>query len=428
MVKIHRVLSPSGGEGMEQLAALRPERIGRVFHSTEPVDFRWAMRLLRRVPDGRRCAARRLVRLVYWPLTAKAKIRLLGLASAVTLLILAGVDGVLGAPADTSRRWALDYLFDDSTELSGVSLSLLQDPAGLIVLVVVFVTPVFCSQQVRAIADFVQMNVRNGGAEGLSDLQVGQHNRLVRRTNKWLAALGRPGVSAAIAVAMATATIFLYGLVNTHGLLETWNPTELPDSVWRSEVYDGWWANRHTHPELAVGLCAAGTYAFYFLTKQLVMGVVFTVYLYRSEAIGFGVTPNMRFDSDGFRGLRPLRQFMLWTYGSAVAHLIGLLALFMIWLSAASWMVFVVLAVMVVDILVVVYPSSIGYHSALVVKQNHVKWLYQTLPEAERDPAIAKVWAAPVLPVTTRKATTGLTLYLLVPAIPALIPVLFQRI
>ncbi|WP_329271582.1 hypothetical protein [Streptomyces sp. NBC_01451] len=413
---------------MEQLRALRPDRIGRAFHSTEPVDFRWAMRRLRRVPQPRRNAARRLVRLMYRPLTAGTKIRLLGLASSVALLTLAGVAGVLGAPADTDRRWALDYLFADNTDLRGVSLSLLQDPAGLVVLAVVFVTPVFCCQQVLAIRDFVQMNVRNGGAERLSEAQVRRLNLLVRRTNRWLAALGRRDVSLAVAVAMATATYFLHAFVNTHGLLEAWNPTGLPDPVWRSAVYDGWWANRHTHPEMAVALCAAGTYAFYFLAKQLVMGVVFTVYLYRSAVIGFGVTPNMRFDSDGFRGLRPLRQFMLWTYGSALAHLIGLLVFFTVWLPAASWMVFVVLVVMVVDMLVIVYPSSIGYHSALLVKQKHVKWLYRTLPENERDPATAQVWAVPVLPVTTRRATTGITLYLLVPAVPALIPIIFQRL
>ncbi|WP_189150286.1 hypothetical protein [Streptomyces lacrimifluminis] len=391
------------------------------------------MRLLRRVPQPRRNAARRLVRLMYRPLTAGTKIRLLGLAGAVALLALAGVGGVLGAPADTDRRWALDYLFADNAELgglspSGVSLSLLQDPAGLIVLAVVFVTPVFCCQQVLAIGEFVQMSVRNGGAERLSEGQVRQLGLLARRTNQWLAALGRRDVSAAIVVAMATATYFLYDFVNTHGLLQTWNPTGLPDSVWRSAVYDGWWANRHTHPEMAVALCVAGTYAFYFLAKQLVMGVVFTVYLYRSAAIGFGVTPNMRFDSDGFQGLRPLRQFMLWTYGSALAHLIGLLVLFTVWLPAASWMVFVVLVVMVVDMLVIVYPSSIGYHSALVAKQKHVNWLYENLPEGERAPAIAQVWAVPVLPVTTRRATTGITLYLLAPAVPALIPILFQRL
>ncbi|WP_405821573.1 hypothetical protein OG241_36560 [Streptomyces sp. NBC_01390] len=411
---------------MEQLRALRPQLIGRVFRPTEPLGYRWVMRRLRTLPPARRRVVRRRIRLLYWPLTAKAKIRLLGLACSLTLLILVGAGGVLGAPADTDTRWALDYLFSDDAQLSGVSLSLLQDPAGIIVLAVVFVTPVFCVQQVQAIGDFVQMNVRNGGAERLTKGQVRRLNLLADRTNWWLMLLGRRDLSAALMAAMATATYFLYGLVNTHGLLETWNPTELPDSVWRSKVYDGWWANQHTHPELAVGLCAAGTYAFYFLAKQLVMGVVFTVYLYRSEAIGFGVTPNMKFDSDGFRGLRPLRQFMLWTYGSAVAHLIGLLVLFMVWLSAASWMVFVVMVVMVVDTLVIVYPSSIGYHSALVVKQDHVKLLYRTLPEGERDAAIAQVWAVSVLPVTTRKVKTGIALYLLVPGLPALIPILFQ--
>jgi hypothetical protein len=136
----------------------------------------------------------------------------------------------------------------------------------------------------------------------------------------------------------------------------------------------------------------------------------------------------MEFDSDGFHGLRPLRQFMLWTYGSALAHMTGLLILFTVWLPATSWMVFIVLGVMVVDMFVIVYPSSIGYHSALAVKKDYVKELHQRLPRDECDAAIAQVWADPVLPVTTRKAMTGITLYLLVPAIPALIPLLFQRL
>ncbi|MFF5303606.1 hypothetical protein ACFY5F_30050 [Streptomyces sp. NPDC013161] len=413
---------------MEQLNSLEPQRIAAVFRPSAPVGIRWAMRLLRTVPRSRRGAARLLIRLLYSPLTAKTKILLISLVSSITLLGLAEAGDALVSSAGTDDRWALGYLFSGNAEPSGVTLFLLQDPAGLIVLAVVFVTPIFCCQQVQAIADFVRMNERNGGAERLSAEQIGRLNRLVDRTNKWFGALGRRAVSAAIMATMAIGTTSLYVFVNTHGLMQTWNPTRLSDSVWRSEVYTGWWANRHTHPELALALCAAGTYAFYFLAKQLVMGVVFTVYLYRSEAIGFGVTPNMKFDSDGFQGLRPLRQFMLWTYGSALAHLIGLLVLFMVWLPAASWMVFIVLGVMVVDMLVIVYPSSIGYHSALAVKQAHVKLLYQTLSGEECGAAIAQVWAGPVLPVTTRKAMTGIVAYLLVPAVPALIPVLFQRL
>ncbi|MFF1452185.1 hypothetical protein ACFVYF_29220 [Streptomyces sp. NPDC058274] len=413
---------------MEQLKALEPKRMGAAFRPTEPLNYRWAMRRVRRLPGHRRDAARLLIRLLYWPLTAKTKILLVSLAFSVTLLGLAQADGVLGAPAGTEKRWALDYLFSDHTELSGVSLTLLQDVAGLVVLAVVFITPVFCCQQVQAIADFVSMNERNRGAHQLTPRQILRLNRLISRANSWFRVLGLKTVSAGIMVAMAIGTTSLYAFVNTHGLLETWNPTELPDPVWRSEVYAGWWANWHTHPRLAVALCTAGTYAFYFLAKQLIMGVVFTVYLYRSEALGFGVTPDMEFDSDGFHGLRPLRQFMLWTYGSALAHMTGLLILFTVWLPAASWMVFIVLGVMVVDMFVIVYPSSIGYHSALTVKKDYVKELHQRLPRDECDAAIAQVWADPVLPVTTRKAMTGITLYLLVPAIPALIPLLFQRL
>ncbi|MET7479863.1 hypothetical protein ABZT17_36645 [Streptomyces sp. NPDC005648] len=414
---------------MERLKPLEPQRIGGVFRPCTADCVRRDARLLTLLPRPLRRTARLLVRLLHWPLTAKTKILLISLVVCVTLLGLADAAGVLGPSHEPHRRWALDYVFSRNAEPAALSLPLLQDPAGLVVLAVVLITPVFCCQQVRAIADFVPMNERNGGAARLTPEQVERLNRLVDATNRWFGALGRRRVSAAVALTMAIGVCSLYGIVNTHGLMESWNPTGLPDRVWRSEVYDGWWANRHTHPELAAALCAAGTYAFYFLAKQLVMGVVFTVYLYRSKDLGFGVTPNMNLDSDGFQGLRTLRQFMLWTYGSALAHMIGLLVLFTVWLSAAAWMVFIVLGVMVLDMLVIVYPSSIGYHSALAVKQDHVQTLYRGgLPRDEADAAIARVWAVPVLPVGTRKAMTGITLYLLVPAFVGLVPVLFQRL
>jgi hypothetical protein len=92
-------------------------------------------------------------------------------------------------------------------------------------------------------------------------------------------------------------------------------------------------------------------------------------------------------------------------------------------------MVFMVVAVMLVDMLVIVYPSSIGYHFALDVKKTHVESLYESgLPSDERDAAIAQIWSVSVLPVTTRKAVTGIGLYLLAPAVPALFPVLFQQL
>ncbi|MFJ4205857.1 hypothetical protein ACIP2Y_40370 [Streptomyces sviceus] len=137
----------------------------------------------------------------------------------------------------------------------------------------------------------------------------------------------------------------------------------------------------------------------------------------------------MTFDSDGFRGLRTLRQFMLWTYGSALAHMVGLLALSPAWLPASPWMLFVVVGVMVVDTVVIIYPASIGYHSAPAVKKSYVGSLQPTaLSSADRDAATAQVWSVPVLPVATRKAITGLTLHLLVPAVVALVPEVIQRL
>jgi hypothetical protein len=372
---------------------------------------------------------RPVIHLTYLPFTAKTKFLLIGLAASVTLLGLADAGGTLVSPAGTGRQWALNYHLVDSTEPGSISLSLFQDPAGLIVLAVVLVTPIFCCQQVRAIGDFVRMNERNGGAANLETYEIRRLNVLAGKTNSWFAAIGRRDVSAAIAVAMAAGAVGLYAFINRHGLMQTWNVTALPDSVWRSEVYAGWWANRHTHPEMALGLCLVGTYAFYFLAKQLAMGVIFAVYLKKAAGLGFGVTPNLKFDSDGFRGLRTLRQFMLWTYGSALSHMAGLLVLFTVWLPAAPWMLFMVVGVMVLDLLVIVYPSAIGYRFALKIKQEYVEALYESArPHAERDAEIEKIWSSPVLPVATRKAMTGITLYLLVPALLSLVPGLYTRL
>jgi hypothetical protein len=287
---------------MTQLEPLQPQLIGAVFRVPRPVGIRRVMRLLRRMPLPLRGAARLLVRLWYSPLTPKTKFLLISLFASMTLLGLAEAGGVLMGPRSDDVRPALGYLFSDHARPRAVSLALLQDPAGLIVLAVVFVTPIFYCQQVRAIADFVPMNERNGGAAHLSVRRIRQHNRLVARTNRSFTTLGRRGVSVAIMTVVAVGTALLFAFVNAYGLMETWNSTLLPDRVWRSEVYDGWWANLHTHPELALALCASGTYAFYFLTKQLAMGVIFTVYLKRSAALGFGVTPNMRSTATGSAG------------------------------------------------------------------------------------------------------------------------------
>ncbi|MBW8797480.1 MAG: hypothetical protein JF597_29030 [Streptomyces sp.] len=414
---------------MAQLDVLQPQLTGTIFRAWEPFGIRSAMRVLRWLPRPVRRAARLLVRLCYTPWTPKTRFLLISLSSSVALLGLADAGGVLVSSTVDGARPALNYLFSADAEPSAVSLSLLQDPAGLIILAVVFVTPMFYCQQVRAISDFVPMNERNGGASQLSERRIEQLNRLTARTNRAFAALGRRDVSVTIMATVAAGTALLYTFVNDHGLLEGWNSTTLPDAVWRSEVYDGWWANRHTHPELAMALCVAGAYAFYFLAKQLAMGVVFTIYLKRSSELGFGVTPNMAYDSDGFQGLRTLRQFMLWTYGSALAHLSGLLVLFVIWLPAAPWTLFAVVVVMVVDALVIIYPSSIGYHSALDVKKEYVASLSTTdMSPNDRDVAIAQVWSVSVLPVGTRKAITAITGYLLVPAVIALLPEIVQRL
>jgi hypothetical protein len=264
----------------------------------------------------------------------KTKVVLISLVSCVTLLGLAHADGALGPPADADRRWALDHLFSDHADVGGVSLSLLQDPAGLIVLAVILVTPVFCCQQVLAISLFVQMNERDEGILRRPDEQARQLDV-------------RPAGS-------------------THGFVAWAAERSQPASCW------SWpWAQPRCMPSST------------------------TMASWRR-----GIRPNSPTRSGAPRSTQAGGPT-----GTPTAN--------------SHWMVFIVLGVMLVDMLVIVYPSSIGYHWALAVKQAYAASLYESgLPSDERDAAIAQVWSVPVLPVTTRKATTGIILYLLVPAVP----------
>ncbi|MDL5199197.1 hypothetical protein [Streptomyces sp. ALI-76-A] len=90
-------------------------------------------------------------------------------------------------------------------------------------------------------------------------------------------------------------------------------------------------------------------------------------------------------------------------------------------------MVFIVLGVMLVDMLVIVYPSSIGYHWALAVKQAYAASLYESgLPSDERDAGDS---AGLVRSGTSGHHPQGHDRHHPVPAGPrgaSVIPVLFQ--
>lgn len=377
---------------MKPLTPLRPELIGGLF-GREPS-------LLMKTPLRR--------------LDTRARFLLIATVSAFTLLALAGIQDVLinvtGFPA------ALGLIGSLPPSPRQVGLALLQDPVAIVVVIVALVTPFFCSHQVRSIQNFVQMNrqnmLANRGAAPTAEVQ-----RLVDRTNRRFRRLGTRSTSVAIGVGSGTVAAVIYYFVSENGLLRSWISGTPPVSKdWSRRVYEGWWANWNSHVVLALTLCAIATYLFYFLTKQIIMGVIFMTFARSAARRGFGVTPNLQFNIDGYWGLRSLRRFMQWTYGSTVSHLFATLGVFIVWLPFSQWAIFVVVSVMVVNFAVVLYPSSIAYKSAVVAKRSFAEQIAAgDKTHDEKEALITKLWESPILPFRLRSTLTAVSIYLLAP-------------
>jgi hypothetical protein len=355
------------------------------------------------------------------PLRPSWRFCLLGLAVAFATLATAAASDVL-VSADGVRP-AVAQLMSPHHHIDRIGLSLLLDPSGLLIGTVALLTPLFCCQQIAAIRDFVPMNERNLRSLPFIPVDAARVNAAVATANRRFLFFGRRSVSAAMFAAAGLGSGTLYVLLVRNGLLTSWNFGALPREEWHERIYADWWANWHTHPVLGFVLWALGTYMFYFLLKQLTMGGIFAVFANNAAKVGFGVTPDLVYNSDGYRGLRTLRHFMLWTYGSSLAHFASVLALFVVWLPFSQITFFASVVVMIANALVVIYPSRIAYRSAIQTKAAYVRHLHgdTTLSAAKKEAAIEKVWSSPTLPFRTRSTLTAVTVYFLVPLLLAVI-------
>jgi hypothetical protein len=377
---------------MTRLTALRPELIGGLF-GREPS-------LLMRTPLRK--------------LDARARFLLIAAAASFVLLGLAGVQDVLinvtGFPT------ALGLIGSLPPSPRQVGLALLQDPVAIVVIVVALTTPFFCAHQVTSIQNFVDMNRQNilvnRGTPPTAEVQ-----RLVERANRRFLTLGNRSVSAALVVSSATVAGLIYYFISANGLLRSWiSGTPAVSRDWSRRVYEGWWANWTAHVVLAISLCAIAAYLFYFLTKQIIMGVIFMTFARSAARRGFGVTPNLQLNIDGYWGLRSLRRFMQWTYGSTVSHLFATLGVFIVWLPFSQWAIFVVVSVMMINFTVVLYPSSIAYKSAVSAKRSFAEKIANgDKTREEKDALVTKLWENPILPFRLRSTLTAVSIYLLAP-------------
>ncbi|MGW3963996.1 hypothetical protein ACWED2_29570 [Amycolatopsis sp. NPDC005003] len=362
------------------------------------------------------------------PLRAKAGFNSFGVGAALVVLAFAGQQQVL---VDTSEEpSAIGAIVRAPARFDGIAMPLLQDPVALVVLFTALATPLFCLQQVESIRDFIPMTLRNVGDEAPHfdprEVQV-----LIMRANRWFRRIGAKKVSLSLFVLSGAGAYCLLRYLQTDGLLAGWNPVPGRTEPWRAAVYAGWWANGHAHPVMAVLLWLLGTYMFYFVLKQLLMGLVFASFAQKATTVGFGVTPHLRANNDGYWGLRTLRRFMQWTYGSTLAHFVTTLGVCIVWLPFTQWTFFIVTAVMIVNSTLVIYPTMIAHKSVLQAKQNYVDdRLASAETEEEKKSAVEeaeKVWQSPDLPFRTRATFTAVFVYLLAPFVLALVSWLLKR-
>jgi hypothetical protein len=356
------------------------------------------------------------------PIRPVARFVTIGVCALLLTLVLATLEHVLVGPA--GHRPSISVLIDGPrTPALPLSFALLGDPVGLAVLVVTLATPIFCAVQAEAIGDLVPMIASNSTTSGAPVQGIEQINAVIGTANQRFRWIGSPFASVGVLLVAALSALALFHQLTHTGLLANWNATQLSNTRWRQEVYNGWWANPNHHLTMAIALCVLGTYMFYFLEKQLLMGLVFAAFGRAAMQAGLKITPNLRYNSDGYHGLRALRRFMRWTYGSSVVHFALLLGVFFVWLpvTPATYLFFVV--VLLTNATVVIYPSVIAQRTAVAAKTEYAKRVYRLRGESRlsRQAQIDQVWSTPSFPFRTRSSLTALTIYLVLPMILAIV-------
>src|SRR5262249_17538127 len=99
----------------------------------------------------------------------------------------------------------------------------------------------------------------------------------------------------------------------------------------------------------------------YFLTKQILMGVVFARFAIKAGRSNFTVTPNVLYNSDGYWGLGWLRKLMIYTYVAAIGQFFAYLGIFLVWLPIDRSSLLGAALCLVFAYVIVLYPSALAY-------------------------------------------------------------------
>ena len=338
----------------------------------------------------------------------------------VAMIVLAYANGVVAGPDHVLAAFGLNTL--THARPIHVDLPLLCDPIALIVLIASLTTPVCCAEQVAAIELIIPMIVKSITYR-LHSLDLVGINETVRKTNKAFAVIGLKSISFVIFLISFFESFELYGYIERNGLLSSWNPSKLANNVWRKEVYEGWWANADSHFILAALLVILSTYYLYHLTKQLALGAIFAAFGGSALSQGFGTAPNLRVNTDGYYGMRSLRYFMQWTYATTLLGYVLAIGVFAVWLPFNQVAVIVIGVVVVLNIITVVYPTTLVNSGVLLEKQRYIDHIVENsdLSGVALSETVERVWKVPTLPFRVRGTLSAVTLYLLIPTALAIV-------
>jgi hypothetical protein len=333
-----------------------------------------------------------------------------------TFLLIFGLQHRLVGNAGSTVAWSV--IRHPTAKPGRVSFPLYADLASVVEILVALATPVFCARQVELIGQFVAVNEHNSHYR-IPDLHV---NEVVDRANQHFRRIGSVGVSASLLIGSILTSVGMYVLLWRYGLLASWNPTNADAREWGAAVVQGWWANISTDSWAALALIFFGAYLVYFVLKQVLMGVVFVQFSRAALKVDFGAAPNLARNTDGYWGLRPIRQLLTWTYVITLAHFVATIAFFIVWLPVTQWTIVFIGGLMISQSLVVLYPSWIMLNSIVREKERYIGHLKSTqMKPRELERVVNRIWSTPNLPFRLRNTLTAIALYVLTPVVVAIV-------
>lgn len=346
-----------------------------------------------------------------------------GLLFVVILVTVTAIDGTLLPIDATAVEVALSK--GRFTIPGTLNFPMLHDITGLAAMIGAFITPYIVYRQIEVMEALVTVHGSNiNHRQPLIDWA--DIEEASARANEGFRRIGSAAVSWTILAIAGWLSFLLLRYVQAHGPLTAVRPAGVNPDVWYLAVHGGWWANARVHPSGALLLFVAGVILFYYLVKQLLMGLVFTNWVKQITAADFGVFPNLNLNNDGYWGMRNMRSLFQWTYASALLNLSLSLLVAALWLPVGVFTVSISVFIIAADGLFIVFPTLATLRAVVAERKAYVAHLWEGSGQAvSRE--IDEIWQRPMLPFRLRESFAAVSVYFLMPTAAAILGSHFGR-